>query len=385
MPRLRTILVVWLLAVWPAVFGPAGGSAQEIVGGGERRTFEPGERVLYEADLAHCPVGEFLDEWRIARGSYECARFADRIWVRPLEHGTTVWMRLPELPAEWALEFTVHAFEPGRPGMRLRLHGPEAAERLAQGPQEDELVGAWIGVDEARFGAKENERGSLDCCLDLVRRIEPGKDHHVAIQVRRGRVRFFVDGTFVGQKPFRPEVPPAAVSLYFRRTVEAPRPFAEAPVLVTGVRLSAYERPEAAPQPEEDLLRALGAEETAEGIRVRLQESILFDFGKWELKPEAGEVLDRLARLAAVRPGPIRIEGHTDDVGSETFNLVLSELRAHVVALALARRGVDAGRLQPVGYGESRPVVPNDSDANRARNRRVEVLFVATGDEGTRR
>ncbi|RMG51099.1 MAG: OmpA family protein, partial [Gammaproteobacteria bacterium] len=90
---------------------------------------------------------------------------------------------------------------------------------------------------------------------------------------------------------------------------------------------------------------------------------------------EAARTLDRLAQLAQVRKGEIRIEGHTDNVGSPAFNRVLSELRAHVVALALARRGVKATRLQPRGWGDSRPVAPNDSAKNRAKNRRVEVIF----------
>ncbi len=367
---LTTLFFLLLLATAPV-------RAQGIEGGGERHGFEPGERVIYEADLAGCPVGEFLDEWRVLKGSWECARFRDRIWIRPLDHGTTIWLTLPELPEEWALEFTVHVFETGRPGMRLRLHGSAATQELAGRRilPDDELIGAWIGVDEARFGAKEDERGNLDCCLDLVRRVEPAKDHHVAIQVRRGRVRFFVDGTYVGQKPFRAAVPPAVLSLYFRRTVEAPGSLADDPVLVTGIRLAGYSRPEATPKPEEDLIRELGATETEKGLEVTLGEAILFDFGRWELKPEARATLEKLARLAQLRPGPIRIEGHTDSVGSERFNLVLSELRAHVVALELARLGVGPERLRPVGRGESEPVASNDTEEGRARNRRVVVIF----------
>lgn len=264
--------------------------------------------------------------------------------------------------------------------LNFALHGGEGRKRLEQGdPYAHEagvLIGGSIRVgDPSLFGAQEAGRGSLEGRWDFRRRLEPRRDHRIALQLRRGQVRFYVDDDFVGRKPFRPSLPVEALSLYFRRLVETDVPFADAPVLVTGIRLAAYERPEAAPRPEEDLIRALGATETERGLEVTLGEAILFDFGRWEPKPEARATLEKLARLAELRPGPVRIEGHTDSVGSERFNLVLSELRAHVVALELARLGVDPKRLEPVGRGESEPVAANDTEEGRARNRRVVVIF----------
>lgn len=370
---LVTLLCLLMLAAAPL-------RAEGIEGGRERRGFEPGERVIYEAALASCPVGEFLDEWRVLRSSCECARFAGRIWLRPLASGTLIWLPLAGLPEEWSLEFTVHSFEPGRPMLQFSLHSPKGRQDLENGSvgayESGVLIGGIIAVGEpSRFGARETGEGSLEGRWEFSRMLEPGRDHQIALQIRRGQLRFFVDGDAVGHKPFRPAVPIEALSLYFRHTGHTDLPYADAPVLVTGIRLATYERPEEAPQPEQDLIRELGAAETERGLEVVLGEAILFDFGRWQLRPEAQAILEQLARLAALRPGPVLVEGHTDNVGSERFNLVLSELRAHVVGLELARLGVDPDRLQPVGRSESEPVAPNDSEEGRARNRRVVVIF----------
>ncbi len=360
--------------------------ASGIEGGAERYRFEPGDQLIYQSQLDRCPVGEFLPELRVTRGSYECARFEDRIWIRPLAHGTTLFLVLPKpLPRDFSLEFVVHSFEPGRPMLRFALHPESVVERIERGDPYDgsdqQLVGGIVAVgDPSLFGAL-NRPGRLDGRWDFHRPIPPERDHRIAVQVRRNQIRFFVDGKRIGHKPFRPAQPPRVLSFYFRRVVGAPQPFSEAPVLVRDIRVAGYSEKEATPEAERDLVRELGAEETPEGLKVTLAEAVLFDFGKWSLKPEARPVLEKLARLARLRRGVVRVEGHTDDVGSEQFNQVLSELRAHVVALALARLGVDPRRLQPRGFGESRPVAPNDSEANRARNRRVEVIL-ARPDSG---
>ena len=372
-----------LVCVWLLLAGFAW--ATGIEGGAERYRFEPGDRVIYQAELDRCPVGEFLPEWKIARGSYECARFNDRIWIRPLAHGTTLYLVLPEpLPKDFSLEFTVYSFEAGRPMLRFALHPEDVLPRLERGDagaaDDRQLIAGSILVGtDSLFGAKNNTAGNLEGRWDFRTRIAHAHDHRIAIQVRRNQVRFFVDGKRVGHKPFMPGKQPRVLSFYFRRVVEAPQPFSEAPVLVRGIRIATYSEEEAVPQAERDLIRDLGAEETPEGLRITLSEAVLFDFGKWQLKPDARATLKKLARLANLRRGIVRVEGHTDDVGPEQFNRVLSELRAHVVALELARLGVDPKRLRPRGFGEARPIVPNDSDEHRARNRRVEVILTRPG------
>ncbi len=354
----------------------ATGALAGIEGGSARQTFTPGDRVIYESRLKECPVGEVLAEWRIARGGYECARFNDRIWIRPLSHGTMMWLPIdPALPEEFSLEMVVHPFAEGAPMLRFALHPAATAGRIGEAPGHELVAGVVRGGQPSLFGAKDAPDGSLDGRFSFETRLDANADHHVAVMLRRGQIRFFVDGRRIGVLPFHPEAPMGVLSLTFRRTFGTGVPFADAPVLVRRIRLAGYSGREAAPKPEEDLAAELGAVKTGKGLRITLENRVLFDFGKWDLRPEAGAVLEKVALLAKRRGGTVRIEGHTDNVGSPAFNRVLSELRAHVVALALARAGVDPGRLEPVGFGASRPLVPNTSEANRARNRRVEIVL----------
>ncbi len=373
-----------LLGILLSLVLPAGAFGQGIEGGAERYAFEAGDQTLYEAKLDRCPVGEFLPEWRIAQGSYECARFQDRIWIRPLEEGTVLYLALEKnLPDEFSLEFTVYAFEEaGRPALQFALHPRDHMARFSTEPSvyhHQVYLGGKIhpGLG-GRFGAQDRAVNVLtaDDFRDFRHDFTPGRVYRMAVQVRRGQARFFVDGKRIGHKPFRPEKPIGGLSLHFSRYATTQTPYKDAPVLVTDIRLAAYSRKEAAPQAEQDLIRALGGRETPEALQITLAEAILFDFGKWALKPEATQYLDQLAQLARIRSEEIRIEGHTDNVGNPQFNRVLSELRAHVVALALAQRGVDPKRLHPQGFGETRPVASNDTEEGRARNRRVEVLFI---------
>jgi len=378
---IQAIYYAWFVLI-ALLIGSMGAHASGLEGGTERYRFEPGDQVIYASQLSTCPVGEFLNEWQIVRGGYECARFQDQIWIRPLTHGTTLFMKLPQpLPSEFSLSFTAYGFKDGRPALRFVLHPKDVLPELEKGNYyaagNTMLIGGWLEFGGlARFGAKDHPRGNLANRWVFQQRIAAEKPYRIQIQVRRNQVRFFIDGKRIGHQPFRPKAAPEVISLYFRRTVSAAESFAEAPVLIRDFRIATYSQGELTPQAEKDLIEALQAEETAEGLKITLSEAILFDFGKWSLKKQATETLEKLAQLAKIRQGRIRVEGHTDNVGTEAFNRVLSELRAHVVALALANLGVAPKRLQPIGFGEARPIVPNDSEANRARNRRVEVIFV---------
>jgi outer membrane protein OmpA-like peptidoglycan-associated protein len=88
--------------------------------------------------------------------------------------------------------------------------------------------------------------------------------------------------------------------------------------------------------------------------------------------------LEALAQLMFINP-TLRIElsAHTDDLGSDKYNDRLSSLRGQTVAKWLKERGVEADRIESKGYGKRKPLVPNDSDENRALNRRVEIKVTA--------
>jgi outer membrane protein OmpA-like peptidoglycan-associated protein len=103
---------------------------------------------------------------------------------------------------------------------------------------------------------------------------------------------------------------------------------------------------------------------------------IQFDFDKDTIKPDSAPTLDEIARLLKADPSlRLTVVGHTDAKGTPEYNLDLSRRRANaVVAALLQQHDIDATRLAMRGAGASEPLVPNDSEENRARNRRVELI-----------
>ncbi|HEX8622862.1 MAG TPA: OmpA family protein [Allosphingosinicella sp.] len=106
-------------------------------------------------------------------------------------------------------------------------------------------------------------------------------------------------------------------------------------------------------------------------------EDVLFETGSARLRPAALERLRPLASYLGANPDvPVRIDGHTDSVGSDSANQLLSERRAEAVREALAAMGVDGNEFVVAGHGETMPAASNASATGRQLNRRVEVTLV---------
>jgi len=110
----------------------------------------------------------------------------------------------------------------------------------------------------------------------------------------------------------------------------------------------------------------------AKNCRVALY-GINFDFNKATIRAESEPVLEQVASVMKSLAGAFELGGHTDNVGGAAYNAKLSQARAESVKSWLVAHGIAASRLTAKGYGDTVPVVPNSSDANRARNRRVEL------------
>jgi chemotaxis protein MotB len=118
------------------------------------------------------------------------------------------------------------------------------------------------------------------------------------------------------------------------------------------------------------------------GVTVHLQEQFLFGSGSADLKATSLETLDQLAELLKKMPNDVRVEGHTDNVPIATAafpsNWHLSVGRAlNVGYYLIEKHGMKAEKVSVVGYSEYRPLLPNSSEENRARNRRVDIVIVA--------
>jgi len=116
-------------------------------------------------------------------------------------------------------------------------------------------------------------------------------------------------------------------------------------------------------------------------IKITLPSPVLFDLGKAELKPQARTILQAIASSIKNISNPIVIEGHTDNLpitgGQFSSNWELSAARAYsVIRYYIDELKFPPDRLSALGYGEYHPVAPNDTEENRAKNRRIEIIIV---------
>ena len=145
----------------------------------------------------------------------------------------------------------------------------------------------------------------------------------------------------------------------------------------TPIRIAVAPPPPPAPPPPEKQVKI-------RDNRIELGQKIQFAYDKAEILPASFALMDELAKVMQENPQvqKVSIEGHASDEGEEKHNLLLSKARAEAVRVYLASKGVSAERMSSTGYGETRPLVSNDSDAGREQNRRVE--FHITKQEVTK-
>ena len=124
----------------------------------------------------------------------------------------------------------------------------------------------------------------------------------------------------------------------------------------------------------EQFNRILDTRDTPRGLVINMAD-VLFDSGKFDLRPIAREKLARLAGIVLAHPGlNLDIEGHTDSTGGESLNQKLSDQRANAVRKYLIEQGLPETSLIAVGFGSSMPVADNSTAAGRQQNRRVEII-----------
>ena len=136
---------------------------------------------------------------------------------------------------------------------------------------------------------------------------------------------------------------------------------------------------------ERDMRDALAASEAAairrEGdlLAVSLKGDVTFDYDSATVRPGLYSEIDRISKVLIKYPDTvIRVEGHTDSTGSESYNMDLSRRRADSVMNIIMQRGVPATRIETLPYGENMPIADNNTEAGRAMNRRVEIKIAPT-------
>ena len=128
----------------------------------------------------------------------------------------------------------------------------------------------------------------------------------------------------------------------------------------------------------EQLNQVLQTRDTARGLIVSMPD-VLFDFNKYTLKSEARERLAKISGIVEAYPGlKLQVEGHTDSIGSDEYNVQLSEKRADSVRAYLVSNGVRPDSVSAQGFGKADPVADNSTASGRKLNRRVDM--VVSGD-----
>ncbi len=161
----------------------------------------------------------------------------------------------------------------------------------------------------------------------------------------------------------------------FKRKTQEPTPIPETVV---------KEEPLEQPAVEEDkpcfsldeIVDIMAKGQSVEGKTICAIDAINFDFSKSVIKSDSYDYLDNLAEILIRINKTVEVKGHTDNVGSEDFNMNLSKERAIAVVEYLVKKGVSRSKLRYSYYGESRPLVSNDTDEGRAINRRVEFSIL---------
>ncbi len=124
----------------------------------------------------------------------------------------------------------------------------------------------------------------------------------------------------------------------------------------------------------EQFNRILETRDSVRGLVITMAD-VLFDTGKYELRPPTREALARLSGIVLAHPGlKLEVEGHTDSTGSDELNQTLSEHRAEAVRTYLSQQGLSADSITAKGFGKTLPVADNSTPAGRQKNRRVELV-----------
>ncbi len=337
----------------PAATGESASSEQPGEGAWVNYDFVPGDRVLFFDDFMRDEVGNFPHRLELNKGNMEVAEWKGTRWLR----GTTTsdfLIPLPEsLPERFTLEFDCY-IPSGWPTVEVTCL---MSDDEKSNPDYDEAffstygnggASAYAGIRKARSNEQlavtelpgEIGRGVMHCQV-----LADGK--YMKVYVNGTRVSNFPNTKFGRSNKIR-----------FQASARPDRSamFANFRVAASGKKIY-------------DALMASG--------RVATQ-GILFDSGSDRIRPESTPTLKEIGQMLKDHADlKLMIEGHTDNVGDDGSNQILSEKRANAVRSHLiSQYAIDGARLQAKGFGETKPVSSNDTAEGKQNNRRVELVKI---------
>ncbi len=337
-------------------------SAGDLVTG-VSRGYQPGDKVLWSSDFRNCPVGEIPEGFDRFRGTPECVKYNDYIWVSASTPAELELYKKIDLGKEdFSIEFTVINYASGA-HFKLNI--------FKKGPKtkgwDKEVAGRTLDVQMKYCEINVGGIGRV-----ATRRGCRKKPFHFAIQVRRGQYRLYLNGKRLASAPWLLKEGESVSGFSFFRDDFDAKPY---DVLISDIKVTKYTQKEAKPTPEQ---LGIKVEQITEGSKLTVPEKVLFDFNKFILKPEAKKALDAVARYIRTHPAKkIIVIGYTDNIGTDAYNLKLSLQRAQSVADYLMDCGkVPAELFKIVGRGKADPIADNATEEGRAKNRRVEIRLI---------
>ncbi|HDK7174775.1 chemotaxis protein MotB [Clostridium botulinum] len=139
-----------------------------------------------------------------------------------------------------------------------------------------------------------------------------------------------------------------------------------------------------------NLKSSVEVKEDGRGVIIQLRDNVLFEIGRADIKPESKQIMDKINGLIATLPNEVIVEGHTDNVPikNEVYgsNWELSTARAvNVLRYFVETKKQNPVRFTAAGYGEYRPIAQNNSEVNKAKNRRVNIVIVSKEKESSKK
>lgn len=301
--------------------------------------FFPASSVLFFEDFTRDKVGNFPRRLEFLKGNMEVAEWQGARWLRASARSDFAITLPEELPERFTMELEYFS---GSNNVPLKISFTDDAKR------------PYVLFTAIRSGIQ----GGAPRVYAVTRTANTGK-----LREQAYNARIMADGDYVkvyANEQRTANVPNAPLGRSNKITIHMPGTNSN-PVMLKSIRIAAGGK------------RIY--DELIEAGRV-ITRGILFDTNSERLRPESTPTLKQIGEMLREHPDlTLVIEGHTDDVGDEAANLVLSERRAESVRrFLIVSYGIDENRLVSKGYGEARPVDANDTPEGQQNNRRVELV-----------
>jgi outer membrane protein OmpA-like peptidoglycan-associated protein len=335
----------------------AGGTAQTAASfhSYQNYDFVPGDTILFSDDFSEDQDGEFPAHWDLTDGQAVvnkvqekpafCFTDGNYCRVHPLMKTATY------LSDPFTIEFDTYTDGQGNESPILFLGYTSAEAGDGEGQVAFER-GDDMGRGEVDISGFPHPDLSANLPADLVNNYV-NKWHHCAVICKNGQMKCYVDQYRVLVVPNLGCTP---VSFGFGGIGDM-----EHPVMISNVRAASG-----------GSMNSIGKKFTASKI---VTHGINFDVDKATLRPESMGTLNMIVKVMNDNPElKFEVDGHTDNTGDAAHNMALSQQRADAVEKQLERMGISASRLSAKGFGASKPIDSNDTQAGRANNRRVEFV-----------